>query len=109
MPYNKEEPNHTCQNRRCHKGENGGPARYYACDDCLHKGNRPSFWKEWTCSLECFQQWMQDMEASGLNPEYTKYIADEAKKHSITITAAKPVAVRQTTTVTKSVNQKKHR
>lgn len=108
MSYNKEEPNHVCANPKCRKNEDGtGPAHYYACDSCVQ--GKPGFWKEYCCSIECFQQWVADMEQTGINPEYTKYIADEAKKHSITITAAKPAVVNQTTTVTKSVNQKKHR
>ena len=50
---------------------------------------------------------MQDMEASGLNPEYTKYIADEAKEHNITIAASKPDA---TNTMRPTyINKKKHR
>ena len=53
-------PNHTCKNLNCHKGEDGGPKRYYACNSCVR--NKPAFWQEYCCSIECYEAWIEQMK-----------------------------------------------
>ena len=53
-------PNHTCKNINCHKGDDGGPKRYYACNSCVR--GKPAFWQEFCCSVECYEEWVEQMK-----------------------------------------------
>ena len=50
MKIEKLKPNHICRNPNCHRGEDGGPKHFYACDYC----NRTQSWRSRFCCFECF-------------------------------------------------------
>ena len=54
MQANK--PNHVCRNPGCHNGEDGGRLHYYSCNACDRR--KGIYWREWCCSIECYQEWM---------------------------------------------------
>lgn len=51
------EPNHICMNMACHRGENGGRKRYYACDACDRKSFRVV-----ACCPECYAAVMKALK-----------------------------------------------
>lgn len=76
-------PNHTCKNLNCHKGDDGGPKRYYACNSCV-KG-KPAFWQEYCCSIDCYEEWVEQMKEveqgkTLTREEPTKPIIEEKKE-----------------------------
>ena len=52
--------NHVCRNANCHKGINGGRKEYYACNSCVK--DKPTFWQAYCCSIECYQEYMLNLE-----------------------------------------------
>lgn len=97
-------PNHTCRNQNCHKGDDGGRKMYYACNSCVR--GKPSFWQEFCCSLECYQEYMAQLDAhrSAETKETTveKPVVIEEKKEP-EVVKAEPVIEKENKSVEVSV------
>lgn len=68
--------NHICANVKCNKGENGDRKHYYACDYC----DRIASWKSLCCSIECYNQFIEDSKANTVFPKRTDKTEDEVKE-----------------------------
>lgn len=90
---NKQKWNHICMNKNCHLGEDGGPKKYYACNSCI-KG-KPAYWKEFCCSIECFQEFMKQKEAMKAQAEQNATIQSKIE----TSTNIEPSVTKETDVV----------